>query len=106
MNKALFSKARRNPLKYAWQAYYRSIYDPYIKPYLKSSVSEFELRKLYGEQDQSIALLTRLSREHHLIATPVEEYAPIFICSTGWRTGSTLLQRLTRGASGTLSGLS
>lgn len=94
MSKAPFSEVRRNPLKYAWQAYYKAVYSPYIKPYLKSRVGESELNKLYGEHDQSIALLTRLSQDHNLITTPEEEYAPIFICSTGWRTGSTLLQRL------------
>lgn len=84
----------KNPLKYSWQLYYRSIYCPYIKPYLRANVRKSELKRVYGEYSESLALLERLSQVYDLTQNSGESHAPIFICATGWRTGSTLLQRL------------
>ncbi|MEO0491631.1 MAG: hypothetical protein AAFZ49_19075, partial [Cyanobacteria bacterium J06659_2] len=39
-------------------------------------------------------MLERLSQVYDLTQNSGESHAPIFICATGWRTGSTLLQRL------------
>ena len=87
------STSLKNTLKSPLRFTYRRIFHPFIKQYFRPKLTKSNFTSASKFSRDTASLLESLQKQYYLQCEPLNS-TPIFILGTGWRTGSTLLQRL------------